>query len=337
MLRRLLLLTSLLGIFAAVAVAAPPAAELRNGHWQPLSAAPTTTPIVADPVLNKVEGLLGVGYNSDALKLCLSWVKTHPKNAPQRDRAVFLLAEINYQLNDPIKAYYFLDEVMDEYPDSKLFYPALDMQYSIANEFLSGRKLYFLFFPYSADEYAIEMLYRIQQRSPGSPLAEKSLLRTADYYYADGDYDLAHDAYDRYWHDYPRSPMVATVRLRAAFSSLAQFRGIRFDPSQALDARTQLLDIMTAYPELAKEENLAAIVAAIDASLSAKLYVTADYYRRTHDSAAAVYMYRYLIETYPDSAQIPAAQLALSRMPQWALNQPPPLPGTQYMPGRDAQ
>ena len=94
---------------------------------------------------------------------------------------------------------------------------------------------------------------------------------------------------------------------------------------------------MTAYPELAKEENLAAIVAAIDASLSTKLYVTADYYRRTHDPAAAVYMYRYLIETYPNSAQIPAAQLALSRMPQWALNQPPPLPGVQYMPGRDSQ
>ena len=84
MLRRLFLLTSLLGVFATIAVAAPPAAELRNGRWQPIPVTPTTTQAVDDPVLNKVEGLLGVGYTSDALKLCISWVKTHPKNAPQR-------------------------------------------------------------------------------------------------------------------------------------------------------------------------------------------------------------------------------------------------------------
>ena len=49
-----------------------------------------------------------------------------------------------------------------------------------------------------AEDEAVEMLFRIQQRSPGSPLAERSLLRTADYYYANADYDLAHDAYEFY-------------------------------------------------------------------------------------------------------------------------------------------
>jgi outer membrane assembly lipoprotein YfiO len=337
--RRLIFVIALAGIFVAAAAAEPPAAELRNGRWQPLEA-PTTRPVVADPVLDQVERLLTENQASVALKLCISWIKTHARNASQRDRACFLMARIYYQIDsgtDRVKAFYYLDEVMDEYPDGKLFYPALEMQYQIANEFLNGHELYFLVFPYSADDYAIEMLYRIQQRSPGSPLAEKALLRTADYYYSNSDYDLAHDAYDRYWHNYPRSPMVATAMLREAFSSLAQFRGIRFDPTTILDARTQLLDIMTAYPDLAREENLAAIVAAIDDTLSAKLYVTADYYRRTHEPAAAVYMYRYLIETYPNAAQVPAAQAALSRMPQWALDQPSPLPGSPYMPGREPQ
>ncbi len=330
---------ALLGMIVGSAMAAPPAAELRNGRWQPLATAPTSQP-AADPVLDEVEHLLATNQNDAALKLCVSWIKTHDKHAPQRDRAVFLMAEIYYQLDsgqDRVKAFYYLDEVMDEYPDGKLFYPALELQYQIANEYLSGHPMHFWFIPYSAEEYAIEMLYRIQERSPGSPLAEKSLLRTADYYYSNADYDLAHDAYDRYWHNYPRSPMVATVRLREAFSSLAQFRGIRFDPSPILDARTQLLDILTAYPDLGREENLVSIVAAIDDTLSAKLYVTADYYRRVHDPAAAVYMYRFLIETYPSAAQVPAAQLALSRMPQWALNLPGPLPGVQYTPTRGAQ
>ena len=71
-------------------------------------------------------------------------------------------------------------------------------------------------------------MLRVQQRSPGSPLAERALLRTADWYYSSADYDLAHDAYGVYVKNYPRSPMVPQVKLRQAFSSLAQFRGVRF-------------------------------------------------------------------------------------------------------------
>jgi outer membrane assembly lipoprotein YfiO len=312
----------------------PPAAELRNGRWEP-AAQPSTQP-VSDPDLDRVEQLLAAGQNSEAYKLDLYWIKNHSKTAPLRDRAVFLMAQANYQLDDRIRAYYFLDEVMDEYPESKLFFPALQMQYKIADEYLNGHKdrLFgwpiFQFVP-RTDE-AVEMLYRIQQRSPGSPLAEKSLLRTADFYYANGDYDLAHDAYAAYVKAYPRSPQVPPVMLREAFSSLAQFRGIRFDPTNLLEARAKLLEVQTAYPEMARDENVADIIHKIDDTLAAKLYYTADYYRRTHDPRGAVYTYRYLINLYPYAPQVADAKKALSKMPQWALDQREPQPDEQYMP-----
>ena len=81
------------------------------------------------------------------------------------------------------------------------------------------------------------MLYRIQERSPGSPLAERALLRTADYYYNTGQFELASDAYAAYVRSYPRSPNVPRVRLRRAFASYAQFRGTKFDATSLLDAR----------------------------------------------------------------------------------------------------
>src|SRR5437762_2932300 len=77
---------------------------------------------------------------------------------------------------------------------------------------------------------AIEMLWRVQQRSPGSPLAEQALKRTADFFYRDGQFDLSAAVYGVYIERYPRSPLVPEVRLKQAYSNLAQMRGLRFDP-----------------------------------------------------------------------------------------------------------
>ena len=60
------------------------------------------------------------------------------------------------------------------------------MQYRIADRFLDGYKRRFIGIAmFTAQEEAVEMLYRIQSRSPGSPLAEKAMLRTADFYFDD--------------------------------------------------------------------------------------------------------------------------------------------------------
>jgi outer membrane assembly lipoprotein YfiO len=325
------LLASILLASVCLAAPPPPAAEFRNGRWQPVET-PATQP-ASDPELDRVEQLLKAQQNSVALKALLYWIKTHPKDAPLRDRAVFLLGQATYQLDDRIKAFYFFDEVMDEYPESTLFFPALEMQYKIADEYLKGHKQKFFGLPIiGSEDEAIEMLYRVQQRSPGSPLAERALLRTADWYYSNADYDLAHDAYGVYVKNYPRSPMVPQVKLRQAFSSLAQFRGTRFDPTPMLDARAELADIQAAYPDLAKEENVTSVMHAIDETLAEKLVVRADFYHRTHEPRAAVYVYRYLLAIYPQAPQAPKVKAALAREPQWALDQPEPRVGIEFNP-----
>ncbi len=300
----------------------PPAAEFRNGHWVPI-APPTPQAPPSDPQLDHMQQLLETNDANAALNVGLIWIKSHSDKAPLRDRCLFLIAQAKFQIpsgDNRLSSFYYCDELMDEYPDSRLFYAALDLQYKIADEYLNGYKDRFFGLPIIGEEdRAEEMLYRIQQRSPGSPLAEKALLRTCDYYYATGSYELAHDAYGFYIKNYPRSPMLARIKLRQAFSSLAQFRGVRFDPTCLIDARAELSDIIAAYPEMSREQNLKGLIARIDSALSRKLLVTADYYRRTHALSGAVYTYRYLIDTYPDSEDAAAARKALSQMPKAAL------------------
>jgi outer membrane assembly lipoprotein YfiO len=295
---------------------------------------PTTAPEVADPVLDQAEQLLARHDYSTAKKILVDWVHAHSwKRAPQRDRAVFLLADVFYQADDRMKSFFYCDELMDEYPESKYFGAALQKQYDIANAYLSGYKDRFLFMRI-LDEggEAVQMMWRIQQRSPGSPLAEKAMLRTADYYFSERDYDLAEDTYNAYWHNYPGSPEVPRVRLRAAFASLAQFRGVKFDATSLIDARAQLMEIQHRYPDLAMEENVQTVLDQIDAAFCKKLLDTGEFYERTEEPRGAVYEYRFLAATYPNSPEAADARRHLARMSAVALADAPPPAASGYAP-----
>jgi outer membrane protein assembly factor BamD (BamD/ComL family) len=243
------------------------------------------------------------------------------------------MADALYRYGDRLRAFYYLDELLENYPDSHYFYTALEKQFDIADGYLGGYKRRLLYMPIlDAQDEGVEMMYRIQQRSPGSQMAERALLRTADYYYADSQFDLAGDAYAAYARNYARSPVIPKVRLRQAFSSLAQFRGLRYDPSPLIDARAQLVDISHAYPQLAAEENVDSVVDRIDATFARKLDLTADFYKRTHVPRASVYTYRYLVETYPNSPEADHARVQIAKLPAPALAAPAPPAGTGYEP-----
>jgi len=291
------------------------------------SAAPSdqqTQNSAANPVLDRAEDNIVAHRWKAAHDLIVPWLKANPA-ASDRDRALYLLAQVYFQSGDRIRAFYHLDELLDTYPASRLYPAALELQYVIADDYLNGHKDTFLGFPIlSMEDEAVEMLFRLQERAPGSPVAEQALKRTADYYFNSSQFDLAADAYQAFLRTYPRSNDVPTVRLRQAFSSLARFRGPRYDATPLIDARAQFKMIELQYPNLSAENNVPQWVAHIDSDLSRKAYNTGDFFRRTGKLHGAVYMYRYVVQTYPNSPEAPLAKKALAGMPAAILKDAPP-------------
>jgi outer membrane protein assembly factor BamD (BamD/ComL family) len=298
---------------------------------------PSTQPAPARapaPQLDRVEQLIHEHKNKSAEKLAVEWLKAN-RDHPQRDRALYLNAQALYQYGNRIRSFYYCDELLDTYPDSPYFYTALELQYRIADRFLDGYKRRFMKMPaFAAKEEAVEMLFRIQNRSPGSPLAERALLRTADFYFDDRQYDFSGDTYAAYMRSYPRSPQVPRARLREAFSHYAQFRGPRFDSTPIIDAREQLRALMVSDRQLAEEQNVPALLEQIDRDLARKLYIQGDLYRRTKEPRGAAYAFRYLIKAFPRAPEAAKAQAALDRLPQWALaSTPEPAVMPEFAPG----
>lgn len=293
-----------------------------GGKWTPVMPQSSSRP-VNNPVLDQAEQQLAAGRVSAAQKLLLTWVKS-PGNqaAADRDRALFLLADCYYRDDDLIKSFYQYDELLDRYPESRFFNPALERQFQIADDYLRGHKDKFLGLRIlTQEDKAIDMLFRVRERAPGSPLAERALMRTADYYFATAQFDFAGDAYAAFARAYPRSPQMGTVRLRQALSSLAQFHGTKFDATPLIDARTEFEDLKVRYPEVAQQADVQKFVDTINRTLAKKMLNTADYYRRTSKAKASAYTLLTLIASYPRTAEADQAREALQRLPKQAVQE----------------
>lgn len=328
---RKLTLAAILVLWAGSVAAdtVPQRYELRDGKWiaVPVPSTQVTAADAVDPVLNSIEDRIAAKQCRQAVKQSYKWLKAHG-GSPQFDRGLYLCASALYCMGDRIRAFYYLDELLDFYPESSYYQPALQMQYDIANAFLNGYKRRFLLIPFlSANDEAIDMLYRVQQRAPGSEIAEKSLLRTGDYFYKDGQFDISADVYAAFVKSFPRSPLVPRVKLREAFSNLAQYNGPRFDPTPVIDARTQLLDIAAQYPDLAAQENIPTILKRIDVTFARKLAYTADFYQRTRQPKAAAYVYEFLSLNYPNTTEAETARRRLQSLPKPVVS--PATPATQ--------
>jgi len=309
-------------IVLMTALATAPLTQSIRAHATPASQ--PAAALGANPTLDRAEALINSRHWETAHDLLVPWLQGYPK-ARDRDRGLYLLAEAYFEKPDRIRAFYHLDELMDNFPESKFFFPALEVQYEIADAYLNGFKETLLGMRIvSETDEAIEMLYRIQDRSPGSPLAERALRRTADYYFYASEFDLAADAYGAYVRSYPRSPQIPQIRLHQAFASLARFRGPRFDATPLIDARAEFKEIEVQYPELAADANVSGWLDRIDSDLAHKSFVKADFYSRTQKPHGAAFMYRYVAQSYPNTHDADLARQALAKMPESVLSDPPP-------------
>lgn len=292
-----------------------------DGSWPKLES--PTTPAVAtpsdateerNPALAAIADLVKRGRYEDARRDALRWLLAN-KSHPLYDRGLYLMASALRGTREYLKGFYYCDELLDEHADSPLYQDALQLQYEIADTYLLGAKDRFIGLRIlGRQDEAVDMLFRIQTRAPGSTVAENALLRTADYYYATEQFDLAADAYQAFARGYPRNPIVPEVLLREAYSNLQQFRSANFDSTSLLNARELFRRFRAEYPEIAAERKVDDQLVYIERQLARKLYDTADFYRRTGRKPSAIKVLERLIAQYPSLPEAEDGRQMLARL-----------------------
>ena len=303
-----LLLTLVLALPLPAAAQEASAFRLGETGWTP-----TEAPAAAgkDPVVARLRALLANGSFEEAGELAEGWLKENPGAAAEPDvllaRGDALVGQD--RLWDALYAY---ERLLTEHPGSDAYLDGVSRELGVAKLFIGGwrRKLFGLkVLPVAAE--GAELLVRVQERAPGSDLAEDAALTLADHLFARQKMQEAAVMYDLLLRNFPRTRARQWAMLRQIQAGLAQFKGPEFDATGLLEASERISAYEQAFPAAARRLNTDALQQRIRSSLARRDLTNARWYDRRGDGVASAAMRRRLIADYPGTA---AAQEAIETL-----------------------
>ena len=206
---------------------------------------------------------------------------------------------------------------MDQNRNGAFYDRAVQRQYEIADAFLKGRKRRAAWiFRVSGADRGIEILNSIADRVPGTVIAEKALLRVADYHYDTKQVVPAVEAYDHYMKTFPKAPRkrMAHAMLRAARARYAQYRGEEFDDTPLTDAQQRFMDYSDRYAEDANKANIPMVLSQIRNALIQRYFSAAKFYTRIGRRTASIYYYKKVIAQDSKSHWAKRAEVELMKL-----------------------
>ncbi len=277
-----------------------------SGEW--VATAPPI-PGTEEGDLAVARSLLARGEFKDAREAFESWFELYPGSSHWPE-ALFYAAETEVSAEDAktkagdlMKAYDWLEELLEGWPGTHLADRAIRKEMIIAEMFLfkkHKRKVWKGVFWFSATEEALEILSRIiDDWARNTPIAEQALRLKADYHYLEGEFEEAELAYARLMRDYPRGRYSKVALLRSGESAFARFPGVDFDDADLLEAEVYLTDFHEQYPQEAADFMVPSLLSRIRDSRAEKEYRIARYYEKTQKLNAAVFYYRLVEANWP--------------------------------------
>ncbi len=285
-----------MGIGASLAFGQETYTLSEDDQWQLAESVDPDTPAGQLALARKA---LAAGDAKGAERLAGAWIEQHERN-PLLVEAYLLRGDALRAQESYYKALFDYEYVARGYPASETFVTAIERELEIGTLYARGTKRKWLGMRIiDAGDVAEELLIRVQERMPGSQLAEKAALELADYYFRRRKMRLAVEMYSIFLENFPDSDQVSHARKRLIYAHLATFKGPEFDASGLHEARAKLRELIVLEPAAADDFEAESLLTRLDESDARKMLLTAQWYVRIGDPVAAELLIRRLVELYP--------------------------------------
>lgn len=311
------------GILACGAAAMAQSNELRlddAGQWEQTDA---PVPGTVGALLADARRALAEDRPGAARVILEPWIKANERTGdPLLPEALLLRGDALTALGDEYNALYDYERIIREFAATASFTTAVERELNIGVNYVNGvNRKFFGLRILNAEDIGEELLIRVQERMPGSRIAERAGIELADYYYRTRQLALAADAYDLFVQLYPRSQYTAKAMERRIYATIARYKGPRYDGSPLLDSQVLIRRFASLYPAQAQAAGLDdALVARLDDSAADALLESARWYLKKDDEVSARFVLRRLLRERPRSA---AAQDAYVFMVERKWIEPP--------------
>lgn len=273
--------------------------EVANRDWQ-LEDAPIEG--TSEWTIAEARRLILEGNPGRARRMLTDWIDARVGSEdPLMASALLARGDALVASNEEFRALYDYEQLLREFPGSAEFERAVERELAIALRYADGlRRRGWGLRVFDASDIAVELFIRVQERMPGSQLAERAAIELADFYYKRREIGLASEAYSLYLENFPDGPNARHAARRRIYADIARFKGPEYDASGLLDAQVRIRRYEQEFPADAAQTGInSALVERLDESLGAQQLVAAEYYLSTGELAAARLTLQRLVLAYP--------------------------------------
>ncbi|MBX3357022.1 MAG: outer membrane protein assembly factor BamD [Phycisphaeraceae bacterium] len=317
----------LLGVVGFAAQAMAQATEYvqdESGQW--VEVAMKEPPSAALDTVNQARRLIADEKFGEAKKILEEWVEENKRGkSPLLPQAYLLLGDAKTGDGNEFEALYDYEAICKQFPDSIEYVKAVERELDIGVRYVNGFKRKFLGMRIlDADDIGQELLLRVQERLPGSRLAERAGIELADYYFRVRDMSNAATAYRLFLQNYPKSEYAEKAMQRQVYATISQYHGPKYDSTPLLNAGVLIRTFMVRYPAAAQQAGLDdALLARLEESQAQAVLVTAKWYLSTDDPVSARYILKRLLFAYPRTSAASDAMRIMTEKGWMELKTPP--------------
>ncbi len=295
-----ILISSALWVVPAGAQSSESAFELDpDGTWNQTAAPEPGTDAF---VMAQASRFIAEDEPGRAVKILSKWLDQNKRTRnPHLAQAFFLRGEARFRNDDEYQALFDLETVIRDFSSSDYFIPAVEIEYQIAKLYLGGLKRKFLGIRMdTARPTGEELMIRVQERVPGSALAEQAALDLAEHFYNRRELKLAAEMYSIFRENYPRSPHFRQAMLREIECNIARFKGPRYDGSGLVDAKLLIEEYAARYPAESERAGITeGLTTWINESAAQQVLDTARWYMKVDDDFSAKFILHRLVNRHP--------------------------------------
>ncbi|MCC6228749.1 MAG: outer membrane protein assembly factor BamD [Phycisphaerales bacterium] len=265
-------------------------------------------------LMDRCRALLAEGNAKEARSLLSDWLDENEfSTSPFLAEAYLLRGDARVATNSEWWALYDYEAVIKQFPASVEFPKAVEREFDIGKRYLTGLKTKIFWMRLEdATGLGAELLVRVQERLPGSRIAEEACLFLADHYYQVRDLTQASEMYDVFLHNFPTSEYRQRAMQRRAYASIGQFKGPSYDASGLVEARSLIKNFAEQYPAEAERAGMSdALSARLDESIASQKLEKARWYFRQGDDVSARFTLNRLRRSHPRTV---AASIAYDLM-----------------------
>src|SRR5207247_1706200 len=249
-----------------------------------------------------------------AIKAYKSLVKRHPKDA-MAPSTMLRSAQLQEQVHNYTPAAEAFLQLVERYPSSPNFEPAIEAQFRIGEIYLNGKKLKVLGIPIaSALDRAVTIFANVVRTAPYGKYTARAQFDIGLAREKQGANDAAIQAYQAVVDKFPNQPIAVDAQYQIGYIWFAAAQLGTNDAAAAGNAKTAFQDFLFHYPKSEKAPQARKDLDILEHKQTSNSYKVAKFYDKQKYYRAAVIYYNEVIRQQPGSKESSEAKKRIDQL-----------------------